>query len=103
MAKPHLEPGTTLDGFHIVKLAHKGGMAVMYEVTHPDHIVPLLMKIPMLHEGEDPAAIVSFEMEQMIMPRLSGLHVPRLAAHRCPPTKTKAESALRAGICSKNT
>ena len=80
MAKPHLEPGTTLDGFHIVKLAHKGGMAVMYEVTHPDHIVPLLMKIPMLHEGEDPAAIVSFEMEQMIMPRLSGLHVPRFVA-----------------------
>jgi len=38
--------------------------------------VPLLMKIPRLSEGEDPAAIVSFEMEQMIMPRLSGPHVP---------------------------
>jgi len=38
--------------------------------------VPLLMKIPRVSEGEDPAAIVSFEMEQMILPRLSGPHVP---------------------------
>jgi serine/threonine protein kinase len=30
-----------------------------------------------MSEGEDPAAIVSFEMEQMILPRLSGPHVPR--------------------------
>jgi eukaryotic-like serine/threonine-protein kinase len=29
-----------------------------------------------MSEGEDPAAIVSFEMEQMILPRLSGPHVP---------------------------
>ena len=34
------------------------------------------MKIPRVSEGEDPAAIVSFEMEQMILPRLSGPHVP---------------------------
>jgi hypothetical protein len=31
---------------------------------------PLLMKIPRVAEGEDPAAIVSFEMEMMILPRL---------------------------------
>jgi serine/threonine protein kinase len=34
------------------------------------------MKIPRVSEGEDPAAIVSFEMEQMILPRISGPHVP---------------------------
>ena len=34
------------------------------------------MKVPRISEGEDPAAIVSFEMEQMILPRLSGPHVP---------------------------
>jgi hypothetical protein len=50
-----------------------------YEVTHPDHL-PLLMKVPILHEGEDPAAIVGFEMEQMILPRLSGIHVPKFVA-----------------------
>jgi nucleotide-binding universal stress UspA family protein len=34
------------------------------------------MKVPMMSEGVDPAAIVGFEMEQMILPRLSGPHVP---------------------------
>ena len=38
------------------------------------------MKTPVLYEGEDPAAIVGFEMEQMIMPRLTGPHVPRFIA-----------------------
>ena len=40
----------------------------------------MLMKVPKLAEGEDPAAIVSFEMEQMILPRLSGVHVPKFVA-----------------------
>ena len=40
---------------------------------HPSrHQLPLLMKVPRVSEGEDPAAIVSFEMEQMILPRLRG-------------------------------
>jgi serine/threonine protein kinase len=51
-------------------------MATLWSVTHPGIDVPLLMKIPRVSEGEDPAAIVSFEMEQMILPRLSGPHVP---------------------------
>jgi serine/threonine protein kinase len=38
------------------------------------------MKVPVLGEGQDPAAIVSFEMEQMIMPRLSGPHTPHFVA-----------------------
>src|SRR5205823_4586829 len=42
----------------------------------PGVTVPLLMKVPRVAEGEDPAAIVSFEMEQMIVPRLAGPHVP---------------------------
>jgi eukaryotic-like serine/threonine-protein kinase len=40
----------------------------------------MLMKVPKIAEGEDPAAIVSFEMEQMILPRLSGIHVPNFVA-----------------------
>jgi nucleotide-binding universal stress UspA family protein len=51
-------------------------MATLWNVTRPDIAMPLLMKIPLMSEGEDPAAIVSFEMEQMILPRLSGPHVP---------------------------
>jgi nucleotide-binding universal stress UspA family protein len=45
-------------------------------VTQPGLSVPMVMKMLRLSEGEDPAAIVSFEMEQMIVPRLAGPHVP---------------------------
>ena len=78
MVKPSIEPGTELDGFTVGECVHRGGMATLWTVTHPGITVPLLMKIPRVSEGEDPAAIVSFEMEQMIVPRLAGSHVPGL-------------------------
>src|SRR3954463_10043568 len=76
MVKPLIEPGAQLDGFTIGECVHQGGMATLWTVTHPGINVPLLMKVPRVAEGEDPAAIVSFEMEQMIVPRLAGPHVP---------------------------
>ena len=76
MAKPSIEPGAELDGFTIGERVHQGGMATLWAVTHPGINVPLLMKVPRVAEGEDPAAIVSFEMERMIVPRLAGPHVP---------------------------
>src|SRR4249920_502586 len=76
MAKFLLQPGAVIDGFTVGECVHSGGMATLWSVTHPDIAGPLLMKIPRVSEGEDPAAIVSFEMEQMILPRLSGPHVP---------------------------
>jgi serine/threonine protein kinase len=76
MAKPSIQSGAVIDGFTVGERVHRGGMATLWSVTHPGIEVPLLMKIPRVSEGEDPAAIVSFEMEQMILPRLSGPHVP---------------------------
>src|SRR5215218_10228696 len=76
MARASIEPGAQLDGFTIGERVHQGGMATLWTVTHPGITVPLLMKVPRISEGEDPAAIVSFEMEQMIVPRLAGRHVP---------------------------
>src|SRR5438105_4089305 len=81
MAKPKLETGATIDGFVLGNLIHTGGMALLWEVTRPDIAIPMLMKIPNLMEGEDPAAIVGFEMEQMILPQLSGPPVPRFIAN----------------------
>ena len=81
MAKTRLETGSMLDGFLVGDLIHRGGMAHLWEVSKPGDPAPMLMKIPVLHEGEDPAAIVSFEMEQLIMPRLKGAHVPRHIAN----------------------
>jgi len=74
--RPTIATGAELDGFTIGECVHRGGMATLRSVTHPGINVPLLMKIPRVSEGEDPAAIVSFEMEQMILPRLAGPHVP---------------------------
>ncbi len=76
MPKSTVQPGAVIDGFTIGECVHRGGMATLWSVSRPDIASPMLMKIPRVSEGEDPAAIVSFEMEQMILPRLSGPHVP---------------------------
>jgi hypothetical protein len=80
MVRPVVQPGADIDGFTVGECVHRGGMATLWSVTRPDIAAPLLMKIPLVSEGEDPAAIVSFEMEQMILPRLSGPHVPACLA-----------------------
>src|SRR5450755_4441287 len=80
MARLSVQPGADIDGFTVGACVHRGGMATLWSVTRPDIAAPLLMKIPRVSEGEDPAAIVSFEMEQMILPRLSGPHVPHCYA-----------------------
>src|ERR1017187_5408798 len=80
MAKPLHEPGLIVDAFRLEEIAHQGGMAALWRVSRPGTTTPLLMKVPRIGEGADPAAIVSFEMEQMILPRLSGGHVPKFIA-----------------------
>ena len=80
MTASKVQTGAVIDGFVIGERVHSGGMATLWSVTHPDIALPLLMKIPRVSEGEDPAAIVSFEMEQMILPRLKGPHVPKCFA-----------------------
>ncbi|MCM3875109.1 MAG: bifunctional serine/threonine-protein kinase/universal stress protein [Thermoanaerobaculia bacterium] len=80
MATNPIQKGATIDGFLVGELLHTGGMAALRAVTRPDIRMPILMKIPTMLEGDDPAAIVGFEMEQMILPRLSGIHVPRFVA-----------------------
>lgn len=77
MSDELLEAGMVVDEFIVGDLVHRGGMAHLWRCTHKEIPFPLLMKVPKLAAGEDPATIVSFEMEQMILPRLSGLHVPK--------------------------
>lgn len=80
MGAQRIRPGDIVDGFLIGKLVHSGGMSTIWEVSRSDLDLPMLMKVPVLSEGTDPAAIVGFEMEQMILPRLVGPHVPRFIA-----------------------
>jgi len=80
MSAGELAAGSVIDGFRLEECVHQGGMATLWRVTHAAHALPMLMKVPRLRYGDDPAAIVGFEVEQMILPRLVGPHVPRFVA-----------------------
>ena len=77
-----LEPGQVIDGFRLEERTHQGGMAQLWRVTRicTSEALPLIMKVPRIKGGEDPVTIVGFEVEQMIMPSLTGVHVPRFVA-----------------------
>lgn len=79
---PGVEVGQTIDGFKVEAHAHQGGMAHLWRVSKVDdpNAGPLIMKVPRVKGGDDPATVVGFEVEQMIMPTLSGPHVPRFVA-----------------------
>ena len=74
--RPHT--GLEIDGFTLGEKLHTGGFATIWEVTHALYRTPMVMKIPTILDGYDGPTIVGFEVEQMIMPRLEGPHVPRL-------------------------
>ncbi len=77
-----LHEGMRVDGYILKAKLHQGGMATLWDVVPADGSsdVPLIMKIPRIKGGEDPATIVGFEVEQMVMPMLKGPHVPRFVA-----------------------
>lgn len=78
-----LAPGAEVGGFRVVRALHEGGMARLYAVeplAGEAPAFPLLMKIPRLGFGSHPGCLIGFEVEQMILGRLSGPHVPRLVA-----------------------
>ncbi|MFZ6757146.1 protein kinase domain-containing protein [Undibacterium sp. Ji50W] len=88
---PHaLQASMEFDGYRLEEKLHTGGMAALWRVSdlrerHPatqdtGQPFPLIMKVPLLYSSEDPTAIVAFEVEQMIMPKLKGQHVPRYFA-----------------------
>ena len=79
-----LAPGRVIDRFELQQKLHLGGMAHLWQVVEVNHQgdsrLPLIMKVPRIKGGEDPATIVGFEVEQMILPMLAGRHVPKFIA-----------------------
>jgi nucleotide-binding universal stress UspA family protein len=78
-----LQEGAVVDGFRLEEPLHRGGMATLWRVTRVDAAAdgtPLIMKVPRIKGGDDPATIVGFEVEQMILPAVSGTHVPKFIA-----------------------
>ena len=72
------QTGLDIDGFTLGEKLHEGGFATIWEVTHPLYRTPLVMKVPKILDGYDGPTIVGFEVEQMILPRLTGPHVPKV-------------------------
>jgi eukaryotic-like serine/threonine-protein kinase len=80
MNAANLQPGMLIDGFRLDEQIHRGSMATLWRVARSASSQPLVMKMPLVSAQDDPAAIVGFEVEQMILPILSGPHVPRAIA-----------------------
>ena len=81
MARGPLQPGTMVDGYRLDERIHRSSMSAIWRVTRPGADgPPLAMKIPLLEDYETPAPIIGFEVESMILPTLSGPHVPRFVA-----------------------
>ncbi len=83
--------GDELDGFRIGTRIHAGAMARIYEVSYADGReppFPMVMKVPLMREGDGSENIVSFEVEHQLLQVLHGPHVPRFVAagdlHRVP-------------------
>ena len=74
-----IEPGATIDGYTLEERLHRGSMSMLWRVSAAGQ-PPRVMKMPVLREGDDPTAIVGFEVEQMILPTLRGPHVPLFVA-----------------------
>jgi nucleotide-binding universal stress UspA family protein len=75
-----LAPGTEIDGFRVGERVHSGAMGHILSVTRAGDTLPMLMKVPRVGPGESAEGLISFETEAMILPALSGPHVPRFVA-----------------------
>src|SRR4029453_19254857 len=81
MAKAQLTVCMAIDGFLLEERIHRGGMADIWRVSRGDIDFPIIMKVPLLDFEGDISVLVGFEVEQMIMAEVHGLHVPRWVAN----------------------
>jgi nucleotide-binding universal stress UspA family protein len=75
-----LQVGQLIDGFRLEEELPCASMSSLWRVSRPDLPFAAIMKLPLLQRGENTLAIVAFEVERMILPRLTGSHVPRFIA-----------------------
>jgi nucleotide-binding universal stress UspA family protein len=72
-----LATGMILDGFVLGEPLAAGGMGAIWRAMHPDIELPIILKVPFFAPGDDVATIVGFEVEEMVLRRLEGPHVPK--------------------------
>ena len=72
--------GETIDGFHVEEQLNQRIMSTLYRVTHPDHDLPMVMKVPRLDAFLPPSTYAAFETEVRILSRLHGIYTPKVIA-----------------------
>jgi nucleotide-binding universal stress UspA family protein len=81
--RERLHTGRVIGGYSIGECIHNGGTGSIFRVTPPagnEPGFPIVLKAPYLGRGESAIGIIGLEMEQMILAKLHGLHVPRFVA-----------------------
>jgi serine/threonine protein kinase len=79
-AMPEDHARREIDGFSLAERIHSGAMGHIFRVTGRDVGFPTIMKVPRVGPGESGEGLINFEMESMLLPALSGPHVPRFVA-----------------------
>lgn len=78
-----LQSGMEIDGFRLLDRIHPGATAHLFRVEHAGGkhgALPMVMKIPKVGRDQPAESILGFETEAMILPALTGEHVPRFVA-----------------------
>ena len=75
-----LGPGIEIDGYRLGECIHAGAQGQIYRVAGPGLAFPAVMKVPRVGPNEPSENLISFETEALILPALSGPHVPRFVA-----------------------
>jgi eukaryotic-like serine/threonine-protein kinase len=73
------KPGDVIEGFELTQRLASGGMGALWRAKNTKFSFPIILKLPFLDPGSDASTIVGFEIEEMILKRLGGPHVPKFA------------------------
>jgi nucleotide-binding universal stress UspA family protein len=75
-----IAPGGLVDGYRVAERIHVGAQSQIFRVSAPVREFPLIMKVPRIGPDEPGENLISFETEALILPALTGPHVPRFVA-----------------------
>lgn len=75
-----IAPGAVVDGYRVAERIHVGAQSHIFRVSEPIREFPIIMKVPRVGPLEPDENLISFETETLILPALSGPHVPRFVA-----------------------
>lgn len=72
--------GETIDGFTVTEQLAESEVTTLFYVTHPDHSLKMVMKVPKLHKKLPSSTYTGFESEIRILSGLNGRYTPKLIA-----------------------